>query len=112
MLETDLHPTLHPGAPGGSAPADVAINIAIGFNLTELLFTINGVNGFQPPPVPVLLQILSGVRTAHELLPAGTIYTLPPNSVIEVSIPGGTPGFPVRRILSYKAGTLRNYLHT
>ena len=100
MLETNLHPTENPGAPGGSAPADVAINIAISFNVTELLFTINGVNGFLPPPVPVLLQILSGARTAQELL-GGSVFTLPPNSVIEVSIPGGTPGFPVCKILSY-----------
>ena len=103
MLETNLHPREHPGAPGGSAPADVAINIAIGINPTELLFTINGINGFLPPPVPVLLQILSGARTAQELLPAGTVYTLPPNKVIEISMPGGSPGFPVcGRILHYK----------
>ena len=100
MLETNLHTLENPGAPGGSGPPDVAINIAITFNPTEGLFNINGVTGFVPPPVPVLLQILSGARTAQELL-GGSIFTLPPNSVVEVSIPGGTPGFPVCSMLSY-----------
>ena len=101
MLETNLHPLVNPGAPGGSGPPDVAINIAIGFDATNLTFTINGVDGFLPPPVPVLLQILSGARTAQELLPPNDIFVLPPNAVIEVSIPGGTPGFPVCGLLSY-----------
>jgi hypothetical protein len=49
---------------------------------------------FIPPNMPVLLQILSGVP-AQDLLPSGSVYTLPPNKVIEVSIPGGSPGAPV-----------------
>jgi hypothetical protein len=49
---------------------------------------------FIPPTAPVLLQILSGAHTAADLLPPGSIYTLPPNSVIEISVPGGTPGAP------------------
>ena len=36
-----------------------------------------------------VLQILSGNLTAQSLLPPGSVYTLPLNSVIEVSIPGG-----------------------
>ncbi|KAJ6528280.1 hypothetical protein DFH09DRAFT_868468, partial [Mycena vulgaris] len=42
---------------------------------------------FVPPSVPVLLQIRSGAHKAQDLLPAG-MYTLPPNKVIVVSIPG------------------------
>jgi iron transport multicopper oxidase len=95
MLETELHPTENPGAPGGEQPADVQINLNISFDVSQLLFTINGVTGFLPPTVPVLLQILSGAQSATDLLPAGSVYTLPPNKVIEVSIPGGSPGFPV-----------------
>lgn len=55
---------------------------------------------FLPPSVPVLLQILSGAKAAQDLLPSGSVYTLPPNKVIEISIPGGTPGAPVRIILN------------
>jgi hypothetical protein len=46
---------------------------------------------FQPPSIPVLLQILSGAKTAQELIPNNTI-TLPPNKVVELSIPGGVIG--------------------
>ena len=33
----------------------------------------------------MLLQILSGHRTAQSLLPSGSVYTLPPYSTIELS---------------------------
>lgn len=51
---------------------------------------------FVPPTAPVLLQVLSGAQAAQDLLPSGSVYTLPPNKVIEISIPGGAPGAPVR----------------
>jgi iron transport multicopper oxidase len=35
----------------------------------------------------VLLQILSGAQTAQELLPQGSVYSLPPNKVIQLSLP-------------------------
>jgi len=41
-----------------------------------------------PPTVPILLQILSGTTSAIDLLPSGSIYALPLNSVIQLSIPG------------------------
>ena len=44
----------------------------------------------MPPDVPVLLQILSGVKKPEELLPQGSIIGLPANKVIEISLPGGT----------------------
>ncbi|KAG5634298.1 Acyl-coenzyme A oxidase 2 [Sphagnurus paluster] len=93
MLETNLHPLTNPGAPGGSNDADVAINLALAFDFAALGFTVNGVR-FEPPTVPVLLQVMSGARTAQELLPAGSVYTIPANSVIELSIPGGAVGGP------------------
>jgi iron transport multicopper oxidase len=65
----------------------------IGFTPPNTL-TVNGAK-FVPPSAPVLLQILSGTKSATDLLPPGSVYVLPRNSVIEVSIPGGTPGAPV-----------------
>jgi hypothetical protein len=65
------------------------------YNDSSLLFSINGVT-FFPPTVPVLLQILSRARTAQDLLPHGSVFTLPLNKVVEVTIPGGINGGPVR----------------
>ncbi|KAG5650727.1 hypothetical protein H0H81_011243 [Sphagnurus paluster] len=93
MVETNLHPLLNAAAPGGSGPADVAINLAIAFNGTTRKFSINGAT-FSPPTVPVLLQIISGAQTAQSLLPAGSVYSLPRNKVIELTIPGGAAGSP------------------
>jgi iron transport multicopper oxidase len=76
----------------------VNINLAILFDFTILKFTINGAT-FIPPTAPVLLQILSGARTAQDLLPPGDVYVLPPNKVIEISIPGGAIGSPVSKFV-------------
>ena len=38
-------------------------------------FLVNGFT-FEPPTVPVLLQILSGMKNASDLVPAGSIYEL------------------------------------
>ncbi|RDB27353.1 Laccase-1 [Hypsizygus marmoreus] len=95
MAETDLHPLTNPGAPGTAVQggADVNINLDIAFSFTDLQFTMNGAT-FVSPTVPVLLQVISGARTASELLPAGSVYVLPADKVIEVSIPGGSVGSP------------------
>ncbi|KAF5374524.1 hypothetical protein D9615_009038 [Tricholomella constricta] len=95
MLETNLHPLTNPTTPGLPTPGgvDVAINLAITFDPSTLLFMVNGAT-FAPPTAPVLLQIISGAQTAQNLLPAGSVYTLPRNKVIEVSIPGGSIGSP------------------
>jgi len=96
MVETHLHPLSNPGAPGVPTPgaADVNLSLNITFDFTDLRFSVNGVS-FIPSTVPVLLQILSGAHTAQDLLPAGSVYVLPPNKVIEISMPGGSPGSPV-----------------
>ncbi|KAI0030501.1 yellow laccase [Vararia minispora EC-137] len=75
---------LHPGSPvpGG---ADVNIQLDVSFNGTE--FLVNGVP-FVAPSVPVLLQILSGTPPAS-LMPERSLYTLPRNKIVEISIPGG-----------------------
>ncbi|TFK32861.1 laccase 2 precursor [Crucibulum laeve] len=95
LLETNLHPLENPGAPGTavSGGADVNLDLEIAFSVTDLQFSINGAT-FIPPTTPVLLQIMSGAQTAQDLLPAGSVYVLPPNKVVELSIPGGSIGSP------------------
>ncbi|KAL0954402.1 hypothetical protein HGRIS_003386 [Hohenbuehelia grisea] len=95
LQETSLVPLENPGAPGTHTlgAADVSINLAIAFNAANFDFTVNGVS-YVNPTAPVLLQILSGALTASSLLPAGSVYVLPPNKVIEVSIPGLAIGGP------------------
>ena len=89
LKETSLRPLNSPSAPGESFPggADVVLNMAHVMNLTTFIFKVNGVT-YEPPTVPVLLQILSGVHDAQDLLPKGSLYSLPPNKVVEVSLPG------------------------
>ncbi|KAJ6537795.1 laccase [Mycena capillaripes] len=95
LVETALHPLGSNPVPGSPHPggADVVLNLQITLNTTDFRFAINNVS-FVPPTAPVLLQILSGAHSAQDLLPKGSIYELPPNKVIEVSIPGGSPGAP------------------
>lgn len=94
LLETNLHPLKDPQAPGGDRKADVVIRLELAFDLTTFLFTVNGVP-FISPTAPVLLQILSGVMDAEDLLPPGSVYGLPPNKVIELIIPALDIGAPV-----------------
>ncbi|KAF8161661.1 laccase [Crassisporium funariophilum] len=93
LQETDLHPLIDPQAPGKphAGGADVNINLVLGFNAGT--FTINN-HSFVNPTVPVLLQILSGAQNAHDLMPQGSVYPLPLNKVIEITIPGGVLGGP------------------
>ncbi|KJA22740.1 multicopper oxidase [Hypholoma sublateritium FD-334 SS-4] len=94
LVETNLHPLTSPAAPGVATPgaADINLNLALDFDFTSLLFTVNGAT-FVPPTLPVLLQILNGAA-ATSLLPSGSVYLLPANSVVEISIPGGSVGSP------------------
>ncbi|KAH7891030.1 laccase [Phlebopus sp. FC_14] len=97
--ESALHPLENSGAPGipEIGKADVNINLAVGLGPGG--FTVNGVS-YRPPPVPVLLQMLSGARHPSELLPSGSVYELPRNKVVEITIPatdlqlGGARGAP------------------
>lgn len=50
-------------------------------------FTVNGTS-WVPPDVPVLLQILSGVHSAQDLLPKGSIYPVNANDTVELVFPG------------------------
>ncbi|KAJ7613573.1 laccase [Roridomyces roridus] len=95
LVEQNLHPLNGPAVPGQPVPggADITLNLAIALDFTTFTFTVNGVS-FVPPTVPVLLQILSGAQAATDLLPSGSVYVLPPNKVVEISVPGGSPGAP------------------
>ncbi|KAJ3553552.1 hypothetical protein NM688_g3549 [Phlebia brevispora] len=96
LQETDLHPLVNPAAPGKPylGGADMVIPLNLTFDLDLLTFFINNAT-FTPPNVPVLLQILSGAKSAQELLPPGSVYSLPKNAVIEIIIPpGNAPGGP------------------
>ncbi|CAK5278112.1 unnamed protein product [Mycena citricolor] len=92
MVETSLHPLVASPAPGKPYPggADITFNLDITFNGH---FAVNG-KSFSSPGVPVLLQILSGLAPAQNLLPTGSVISLPPNKVVEISVPGGTVGAP------------------
>lgn len=96
LIETNLHPLVNAAAPGVPTlgAADVSINLDINFDFTTFRFNVNGAT-FAPPTLPVLLQITSGAMTPTSLLPAGSVYVLPPNKVIEISMPGGAIGSPV-----------------
>ncbi|KAG6844817.1 Acyl-coenzyme A oxidase 2 [Tephrocybe sp. NHM501043] len=89
LKEVNLHALTNAAAPGNPwvGGADVNINLNHGFNFDTFHYEINGVP-FIPPTVPVLLQILSGAQAAQDLLPQGAVYSLPPNKVIEISMPG------------------------
>ncbi|KZT69224.1 multicopper oxidase [Daedalea quercina L-15889] len=56
-------------------------------------FLVNGTS-YQSPELPVLLQILSGKYTPQQLLPKGSVYTLPRNKTIQVTMPGLVLGGP------------------
>ena len=100
--DSNAHPLINPGAPGIPEPGkgDVNINLVPGLSPDTGLFMINNVS-FSIPSLPVLLQILSGARHPSDLLPNGSVYVLPPNKVIEISMPAtqlsknGAPGGPV-----------------
>ncbi|KAI0276838.1 phenol oxidase [Russula aff. rugulosa BPL654] len=95
LVETELHPLVPSSVPGNPTPggADININLDVALNDAFTAFEVNGVS-FDPPTVPVLLQILSGAKNASDLLPAGSIYGLERNKSVELTIPGGAIGGP------------------
>lgn len=64
-----------------------------GFDVDSFLFNINGTS-FQPPSVPVLLQILSGTQPPQNLLPEGSVYTVERNKTVQLNLPSGLIGGP------------------
>jgi iron transport multicopper oxidase len=91
LVEARLVPRSNPAAPGGlspTAPDVVAFNLNFALN-SAFQFTLNGA-ARTLPSVPTLLQIMNGVPAAS-LLPTGQYITLPKNSVVQLSFPGGGP---------------------
>ncbi|KAG2040085.1 laccase [Suillus americanus] len=81
-----------PGVPE-IGKADINLNLVAG-NVNGL-FTINNFT-YHNPPTPVLLQMLSGAQHPSDLLPIGSVIELPPNKVVEITLPntGAAPGGP------------------
>lgn len=104
---------MNPFAPGKPTPdgADVTFNLTLAFNQDAFRFSINN-NTFVPPTVPVLLQIMSGARNAHDLLPKGGVLTVERNKVVQINIPsaliGGPHPFHLHgvRIIAFPRGSL------
>ncbi|TBU29213.1 laccase [Dichomitus squalens] len=86
LVEANLVPLDNLAAPGSAVVGGVdwAHSFDFSFNGTE--FFIDG-TPFVSPSVPVLLQILSGAQSASDLLPSGSVFSLPSNSTIELSFP-------------------------
>ncbi|KAJ8087783.1 laccase, multicopper oxidase, benzenediol:oxygen oxidorectuctase [Marasmius tenuissimus] len=85
--ERDLHPLENPGAPGRPVPGGVDHKVNLDFSTSGDEFMINGVK-FESPSLPVLLQVLSGAVKPDEILPRGSVYQLPPNKTIEITMTG------------------------
>ncbi|KAJ6553016.1 Cupredoxin [Mycena capillaripes] len=77
---------MRPLTPVSSGDPAKSFNFVI--SATGGKFAMNNVS-FVPPTTPVLLQILSGKEDAQSLLPTGSVFPIPKDSVIQVSIPGG-----------------------
>ncbi|KAG5644329.1 Acyl-coenzyme A oxidase 2 [Asterophora parasitica] len=93
LAEANLHPLTSPAAPGLPTPGGVDFAQHFTFSIVAGKWRVNG-QVFDPPTVPVLLQIMSGALTPGSILPAGSLYHLPPNKDIELSFSGGGPGAP------------------
>jgi FtsP/CotA-like multicopper oxidase with cupredoxin domain len=95
FIETNLHTLNNPGAPGipGYGNADINLNLTI--SVVDGKYYVNGFS-FQPPTVPVLLQILSGAHQPTQLLPGGSVIVLEANKIIELTMTTTGPGGPVR----------------
>nr|AID59415.1 laccase 7 precursor [Cerrena sp. HYB07] len=93
LQEPNLRPLVSMPVPGSATPGgvDVVHNLILGFSAGK--FTINGA-AFTPPSVPVLLQILSGTTNAQDLLPSGSVITLPIGKTIELTLAAGVLGGP------------------
>ncbi|KAI8985653.1 hypothetical protein BD414DRAFT_417045 [Trametes punicea] len=93
LNEADLRPLTDPAAPGDPMPGGVDVPILLDFSFNGTNFFINGTT-YVSPTVPVLLQILNGTYSAQQLLPKGSVYTLPRNATVELRMPAGVIGGP------------------
>ncbi|CAL1710148.1 unnamed protein product [Somion occarium] len=93
LLETNLRPLVRTPVPGSPVPGGADIVKTLDLTFAGGRFNINGAS-FQDPTVPVLLQILSGVHNAQDLLPAGSVIELEQGKVVELIIPALAIGGP------------------
>jgi iron transport multicopper oxidase len=96
LVEARLQPLSNPAAPGTpdvNAADVIKMNMNFNLDLSDLTFNLNGVKTTLPS-VPILLQILSGAQAAQDLVGASNVFTLPKNSVVQLSLPAG-PSAPV-----------------
>ncbi|THU89661.1 laccase 3 [Dendrothele bispora CBS 962.96] len=99
LNDAEMHPIAAEG-PGklgnGTADRTYIFNITqpfAGANQTvdvdkAAFFQINGTS-YVSPPVPVLLQILSGASDARDFLPSEQVFLIEPNEIVDIVIPGG-----------------------
>lgn len=92
LSESNLRALESPTAPGlpEAGGVDVSLNLVSVWDDNIGRFLINGYS-YTSPTTPILLQLLTGQLTASQLQPYGSVYTLPPNKTIELSVPGGQP---------------------
>ncbi|KAG8688139.1 hypothetical protein FRC11_005987, partial [Ceratobasidium sp. 423] len=89
-----LKPVENPGAPGGSAPADVVIDLQYGgVSGGKTGWQVND-SQYKPPSLPTLLKILSNnASTNADFARSENTIVLPFNKVIELQIHGSSNGF-------------------
>ncbi|KAG1732001.1 laccase [Suillus paluster] len=93
LKEANLHALINPGAPGIPEYGKADINLNLTVTNTGGIFYINNVT-YQPPTVPVLLQILSGAQEPSQLLRNDSIIVLQANKVVELTLSTTGPGGP------------------
>ncbi|KAM5541431.1 hypothetical protein V8D89_004985 [Ganoderma adspersum] len=97
LYEWNLHALTDTEAPGEPylGGVDYALNVFVNTTLppNPFRFTVNNAS-LVLPSVPVLLQILSGVQSAQDLIPKESIYGLARGATVELTIPGGSVGAP------------------
>jgi iron transport multicopper oxidase len=95
LQEQDLHPTVNPGAPGGSGPADVVIDLDFTKTVDankSVAWEINGIQ-YIPPDIPTLVNIIQNdATTANDFLTSEHTFVVGRNQVVEVNIKGALNG--------------------
>ncbi|QRW12867.1 Multicopper oxidase [Ceratobasidium sp. AG-Ba] len=91
---SNLRPVENPGAPGGSAPADVVIDLNYGgISGGKTGWQVNG-SQYKSPSLPTLLKILSNnATTNNDFATSENTIVLPYDKVIELQIHGSSNGF-------------------
>ncbi|KAG8701182.1 hypothetical protein FRC08_004237 [Ceratobasidium sp. 394] len=91
---SNLKPIESPGAPGGSAPADVVIDLSYGgVSGGKTGWQVNG-SQYKSPSLPTLLKILSNnASTSSDFAASENTIILPFNKVVELHIHGSSQGF-------------------